>query len=75
MPGGVPVASKLRGIAKNEIEEATKWIGGLDRINAARGILTCYDFFRHAFCAVRQEKLRGGAVRLDRQRLWAERCH
>ena len=40
----VPVESKLRGIAKNEIEEATKWVGGLDRINAARGILTCYDF-------------------------------
>ncbi len=40
----VPVESKLRGIAKNDIEEATKWVGGLDRINAARGILTCYDF-------------------------------
>ena len=39
-----PVESKLRGIAKNDIEEATKWVGGLDRINAARGILTCYDF-------------------------------
>ena len=40
----VPVESRIRGIAKNEIEEATKWVGGLDRINAARGILTCYDF-------------------------------
>ncbi len=40
----VPAESKIRGIAKNDIEEATKWVGGLDRINAARGILTCYDF-------------------------------
>jgi type III restriction enzyme len=29
---------------KNDAEEATIWIGGLDRINKARGILTCYDF-------------------------------
>jgi len=40
----VPSESKIKGITKNEIEEATKWVGGLDRINAARGILTCYDF-------------------------------
>ena len=40
----VPAESKVRGIAKDEIEEATKWVGGLDRINKARGILTCYDF-------------------------------
>ena len=40
----VPAESKIKGIAKDEIEEATKWVGGLDRINKARGILTCYDF-------------------------------
>ena len=40
----VPAESRVRGIAKDEIEEATKWVGGLDRINAARGILACYDF-------------------------------
>ena len=40
----VPAESKIRGIAKNDVEEATKWVGGLDRINAARGILACYDF-------------------------------
>jgi len=40
----VPSESKIKGITKNEIEEATKWVGGLDRINTARGILTCYDF-------------------------------
>lgn len=40
----VPAESKIRGVAKADIEEATKWIGGLDRINKARGILACYDF-------------------------------
>ena len=29
---------------KDSAEEATVWIGGLDRLNRSRGILTCYDF-------------------------------
>ncbi len=40
----LPAGSGTRGIAKSDIEQATKWIGGLDRIDRARGILTCYDF-------------------------------
>ena len=40
----VPAESKVKGVAKADIEEATKWVGGLDRIHRARGILTCYDF-------------------------------
>ncbi len=40
----VPPESKVRGVARGAIEEATKWVGGLDRINKARGILACYDF-------------------------------
>lgn len=40
----VPAESKVKGVSKEEIEEATKWIGGLDRIKRARGILACYDF-------------------------------
>ena len=40
----IPAESKVKGVKKEDIEEATKWIGGLDRINEARGILTCYDF-------------------------------
>ncbi len=39
-----PAESKVRGLAKAEIEEATKWVGGLDRIHGARGILQCFDF-------------------------------
>ncbi|HSW70002.1 MAG TPA: DEAD/DEAH box helicase family protein [Gammaproteobacteria bacterium] len=40
----VPAESKIKGIAKEDIEEATKWVGALDRIHHARGILRCYDF-------------------------------
>ena len=39
----VPAESKVKGVAKADIEEATKWIGGLDRIHRTRGILNCYD--------------------------------
>ena len=35
--------SKTKGL-KKEQEEATVWVGGLDRINRARGILRCLDF-------------------------------
>ena len=34
----------MQGVAKADLEEATKWVGGLDRIHKSRGILTCYDF-------------------------------
>ncbi len=40
----VPAESKIKGVAKEDIEEATKWVGALDRIHHARGILRCYDF-------------------------------
>ena len=40
----VPTESKVKGVAKADLDAATKWIGGLDRIHRSRGILTCYDF-------------------------------
>ncbi len=40
----IPAESKVKGLSKEDIEEATKWIGGLDRIHHSRGILSCYDF-------------------------------
>ena len=40
----VPAGAKIKGVAKGTIAEATKWVGGLDRIHRARGILACYDF-------------------------------
>lgn len=40
----VPPESKVKGIKKEELEESTVWVGGLDRINRSRGILQCFDF-------------------------------
>ncbi|MFO0109295.1 MAG: BPTD_3080 family restriction endonuclease [Alphaproteobacteria bacterium] len=40
----VPAESKVKGIAREDIEEATVWVSGLDRIHNARGILKCFDF-------------------------------
>lgn len=34
----------VKGVAKEEIEESTVWVGGLDRIHATRGVLRCFDF-------------------------------
>ena len=39
----VPPKSTIKGIRKEEIEEATQWVGGLDRIHKTRGILSCFD--------------------------------
>lgn len=39
----VPPKARIPGVSRAELEEATKWIGGLDRIHRARGILTCFD--------------------------------
>jgi type III restriction enzyme len=39
----LPAESKIKGVKKEEIEESTIWVGGLDRINRARGILRCFD--------------------------------
>ena len=52
--------SGVRGIDKAEVEEATKWVGGLDRIHRARGILRCYDFSATPFAPS------GGRVRRRR---------
>lgn len=40
----VPPKVRIPGVSREELDEATKWIGGLDRIHRARGILTCFDF-------------------------------
>jgi len=39
----IPAESKIKGVKKEDIEESTVWVGGLDRINRARGILRCFD--------------------------------
>ncbi len=40
----VPASSCMRSVAQANVDEATKWVGGLDRIHRVRGIATCYDF-------------------------------
>ena len=40
----VPAESKLKGIKKEEIRDATIWVGGLDRLHKTCGILRGYDF-------------------------------
>ncbi|MBW2615295.1 MAG: DEAD/DEAH box helicase family protein [Deltaproteobacteria bacterium] len=40
----VPAESKVKGVKKEDIEEATIWVSGLDRIHKGRNILCCYDF-------------------------------
>lgn len=40
----IPAESKVKGVKKDELEEATIWVSGLDRIHTARDILACYDF-------------------------------
>ncbi len=38
------VPAEIKGVKVAEKEQATKWIGGLDRIHRSRGILRCLDF-------------------------------
>ncbi|MBL7179936.1 MAG: DEAD/DEAH box helicase family protein [Desulfobacterales bacterium] len=40
----VPAESKVKGVKKAELEEATIWVSGLDRIHETRNILVCHDF-------------------------------
>ena len=40
----VSPGEKAKGVSNADVEEATKWIGGLDRIARARGVLSAYDF-------------------------------
>jgi type III restriction enzyme len=39
----VPPKIRVAGVSREEMDEATKWVGGLDRIHKARGILNCFD--------------------------------
>ena len=40
----VSAQASTRGVAKATVEEATKWVGALDRIHRVRHVLRCYDF-------------------------------
>ena len=40
----IPAESKVKGVKKAELEEATIWVSGLDRIHETRNIIACHDF-------------------------------
>ena len=40
----IPNEGSLKGVQRDELEKATKWVGGLDRIDRTIGINVCYDF-------------------------------
>jgi type III restriction enzyme len=39
----VPPKTSAKDFSKNDLEEATQWIGGLDRIHKTRSIIACHD--------------------------------
>lgn len=39
----VPPKASAKDFSKDELEEATQWVGGLDRIHKTRSILACHD--------------------------------
>ena len=55
----VSAGSKIEGVAKEDIDEATKWVGGLDRIHKTRGILNCFDFSATPFAPGRKKASEG----------------
>ena len=61
-----PEGSKTKRVEKSALEQATKWVGGLDRIHRTRGILDCYDFSATPFIpsghAAAEESLFGWIV-------------
>ncbi len=40
----VPKGLRVPGVSKEDVDEATKWVGGLDRIHRVAGIRQCFDF-------------------------------
>ena len=68
----VPPKSRIAGVSKEELNEATKWIGGLDRIQRARGILTCFDLTATPFAPTGKKERAGNSVWLDCERLRVE---
>ncbi len=48
----IPEGTRVTGASRQDREEATKWVGGLDRIHSARGVKRCYDFSATPFIPV-----------------------
>lgn len=39
-----PAGETIRGVSKADRDEATKWVGALDRLHRVRGVGRCFDF-------------------------------
>ena len=71
-----PSGRNLKGVSKVDIEEATRWIGGLDRIHPPRAQHPrLLRFLRDAVHPVGAAELGGESVWMDRQRFRLERRH
>jgi len=62
----------VTGVSRQDRDEATKWVGGLDRIQRARGILKCFDFSATPFIPAGDKSPEGNYF-LGSQRLRPER--
>jgi hypothetical protein len=77
MPTGRPqfgAEVKLTADEKADREEATVWVSGLDKINAACGIGFCVDLSATPFYIQGSGYPEGSPVPVDRQRFLAGRC-
>ena len=74
-PAPVDEAVKLTAEEKADREEATVWVSGLDKINAACGIGICVDMSATPFYITRQWLPGRLAISVDRKRLLAGGCH
>lgn len=48
----IPPGAHSVSATKEEIEQATIWVGGLDRVHRVRGILNAYDFSATPFASI-----------------------
>ncbi len=55
----VPPERSSADFRKDELDEATKWVEGLDRIHRTRGILRCHDFTATPFIPGGKSKRQG----------------
>ena len=54
-----------QGSDKDSAEEATIWVGGLDKIHEQRGILKCFDLSATPFTPSGKKVWRGCLIHMD----------
>ena len=66
IPAEVKISKKQRPIRSFDLDEATRWIEGLDRIHKTRRIQRCFDLSATPFAPTGSASTEHGALRLDR---------